>query len=100
MAGGLGFEPRQAESESAVLPLDDPPRPPGRGARGATEAGRIAGAVRVGKIAPLDGAAGGILPQVPDNNGIVPGVTGGSGLSAGGDGGHKGAPTSQESAAP
>ena len=26
MAGGLGFEPRQAESESAVLPLDDPPR--------------------------------------------------------------------------
>ena len=32
VAGGLGFEPRQAESESAVLPLDDPPpgwRPPG-----------------------------------------------------------------------
>ena len=27
MAGGLGFEPRQAESESAVLPLDDPPEP-------------------------------------------------------------------------
>ena len=26
VAGGLGFEPRQAESESAVLPLDDPPR--------------------------------------------------------------------------
>ena len=26
MAGGLGFEPRLAESESAVLPLDDPPR--------------------------------------------------------------------------
>jgi hypothetical protein len=25
MAGGLGFEPRLAESESAVLPLDDPP---------------------------------------------------------------------------
>ena len=25
VAGGLGFEPRQAESESAVLPLDDPP---------------------------------------------------------------------------
>ena len=24
MAGGQGFEPRQAESESAVLPLDDP----------------------------------------------------------------------------
>ena len=23
--GGLGFEPRLAESESAVLPLDDPP---------------------------------------------------------------------------
>ena len=27
MAGELGFEPRQAESESAVLPLDDPPKP-------------------------------------------------------------------------
>ena len=27
VAGGLGFEPRQAESESAVLPLDDPPEP-------------------------------------------------------------------------
>lgn len=25
MAGGLGFEPRLTESESAVLPLDDPP---------------------------------------------------------------------------
>ena len=28
MAGGLGFEPRLAESESAVLPLDDPPSGP------------------------------------------------------------------------
>ena len=26
MAGGEGFEPPLAESESAVLPLDDPPR--------------------------------------------------------------------------
>jgi hypothetical protein len=26
VAGELGFEPRQAESESAVLPLDDSPR--------------------------------------------------------------------------
>ena len=26
LAGGLGFEPRLAESESAVLPLDDPPK--------------------------------------------------------------------------
>jgi exopolyphosphatase/guanosine-5'-triphosphate,3'-diphosphate pyrophosphatase len=34
MAGGLGFEPRQAESESAVLPLDDPPTD--RGAPGGT----------------------------------------------------------------
>ena len=25
LAGGLGFEPRLAESESAVLPLDDSP---------------------------------------------------------------------------
>jgi hypothetical protein len=30
LAGGLGFEPRLAESESAVLPLDDPP--PAQGA--------------------------------------------------------------------
>src|SRR5690606_25512844 len=34
LAGGLGFEPRFTESESVVLPLDDPPRtvpvwPPG-----------------------------------------------------------------------
>lgn len=28
VAGGLGFEPRLAESESAVLPLDDPPPRP------------------------------------------------------------------------
>lgn len=28
LAGGLGFEPRLAESESAVLPLDDPPTGP------------------------------------------------------------------------
>ena len=28
LAGGLGFEPRLAESESAVLPLDDPPKLP------------------------------------------------------------------------
>ena len=26
MAGGQGFEPWLAESESAVLPLDDPPQ--------------------------------------------------------------------------
>ena len=26
VAGGLGFEPRLTESESAVLPLDDPPK--------------------------------------------------------------------------
>ena len=25
LAGGLGFEPRLVESESTVLPLDDPP---------------------------------------------------------------------------
>src|SRR5689334_4742787 len=30
LAGGLGFEPRLAESESAVLPLDDPPAAGGR----------------------------------------------------------------------
>ena len=27
LAGGLGLEPRLTESESAVLPLDDPPKP-------------------------------------------------------------------------
>ena len=27
LVGELGFEPRQAESESAVLPLDDSPAP-------------------------------------------------------------------------
>ena len=27
MAGGLGFEPRQSESESEGLPLADPPMP-------------------------------------------------------------------------
>ena len=26
LAGGLGFEPRLEESESSVLPLDDPPK--------------------------------------------------------------------------
>src|SRR5579884_1428833 len=47
VAGGLGFEPRQAESESAVLPLDDPPSGqkalrdrPFRPARGAFQATR------------------------------------------------------------
>ncbi len=29
LAGGQGFEPWLAESESAVLPLDDPPKPGG-----------------------------------------------------------------------
>ena len=29
MAGGEGFEPPLAESESAVLPLDEPPGDPG-----------------------------------------------------------------------
>jgi hypothetical protein len=45
LAGGLGFEPRQAESESAVLPLDDPPMPgsggPGKCAAPHRERGRI-----------------------------------------------------------
>ena len=31
VAGGLGFEPRLTESESVVLPLDDPPKEPLRG---------------------------------------------------------------------
>ena len=31
LAGGLGFEPRLTESESVVLPLDDPPINLGRG---------------------------------------------------------------------
>lgn len=39
MAGGLGFEPRQAESESAVLPLDDPPTEAARKARPGSRGG-------------------------------------------------------------
>src|SRR4249919_336729 len=31
VAGGLGFEPRLTESETAVLPLDDPPTRPRAG---------------------------------------------------------------------
>src|SRR5271168_1056954 len=46
LAGGLGFEPRLAESESAVLPLDDPP--PGR----RVAAGRWARRVRLVAQAP------------------------------------------------
>jgi hypothetical protein len=44
MAGGLGFEPRQAESESAVLPLDDPPKPGGARVRSkARDRGHLGG---------------------------------------------------------
>src|SRR4051812_46111554 len=39
VAGGLGFEPRLTESESAVLPLNYPPRGPG-GKRGPPAAPR------------------------------------------------------------
>src|SRR5215813_6877670 len=46
LAGGLGFEPRLAESESAVLPLDDPP--PRIGADDSTAAAvRVAGATEI-----------------------------------------------------
>ena len=50
MAGELGFEPRQAESESAVLPLDDPPKP-GSGGMLLAEAGVIAAASTLRKHA-------------------------------------------------
>src|SRR5262244_928115 len=46
LTGGLGFEPRLAESESAVLPLDDPP--PRIGADDSTAAAvRVAGATEI-----------------------------------------------------
>ena len=41
MAGGLGFEPRQPESESGVLPLDDPPMAVGVGALALVSRGLI-----------------------------------------------------------
>ena len=40
VAGGLGFEPRLAESESAVLPLDDPPSAQGGWAENPARKGR------------------------------------------------------------
>lgn len=54
LVGGLGFEPRLAESESAVLPLDDPPSgaPP-----------RVAaGPYRVGS-ALIEGGGGAVKPE-------------------------------------
>ena len=77
VAGGPGFEPGLAESESAVLPLDDPPSVPGRasslraarplsasrtGLRGAPFAGRPSFArphVRRGSRIPLCEASDG-----------------------------------------
>src|SRR5579872_7305362 len=50
MAGGLGFEPRLAESESAVLPLDDPPT----GRRAVSTTGRAG----LGRAAVANRAAG------------------------------------------
>ena len=41
LAGGLGFEPRLTESESVVLPLDDPPSGAGMGRRPGASGGRI-----------------------------------------------------------
>ncbi len=41
VAGGLGFEPRQPESESGVLPLDDPPMAVGAGALALVSRGLI-----------------------------------------------------------
>src|SRR5579872_1203469 len=65
MAGGLGFEPRLAESESAVLPLDDPPperraryyigrRGTGQRSRGAGRSDTIAGGFWIGRPASFD----------------------------------------------
>jgi hypothetical protein len=44
VAGGLGFEPRLAESESAVLPLNYPPKGPG--ARTFVSGDLVSGAAR------------------------------------------------------
>ena len=51
LAGGLGFEPRQAESESAVLPLDDPPKPGSGEPGGVAEARVIAAGPGICKLA-------------------------------------------------
>lgn len=79
MAGGLGFEPRLAESESAVLPLDDPPA----GARRAVYGARIGlvrrerrtfyhigfGLCREKSPPPADGAGGPAAARIPLGDG-------------------------------
>lgn len=52
MAGGLGFEPRLTESESAILPLDDPPSYTHR-ERGGTEANHNKSNYRLENCGPL-----------------------------------------------
>ena len=67
LAGGLGFEPRLAESESAVLPLDDPPTPARELERRVAESGRNI-MRRWGKFKPcvvLIAAAAGELGKAP-----------------------------------
>src|ERR1051326_5957060 len=63
MAGGLGFEPRLAESESAVLPLDDPPR--SSGIRAKRQIGWLALRLSLASGSPRIGAE--VLPSPPFN---------------------------------
>jgi hypothetical protein len=62
LAGGLGFEPRQAESESAVLPLDDPPLPGSGGHRAPAGARVIAAAFGLRKVAHVHCCVPACLP--------------------------------------
>ncbi len=57
LAGGLGFEPRLAESESAVLPLDDPPPAGGAAQAWASVAGELTSTPGRDWVGP--GSAGG-----------------------------------------
>ena len=77
MAGGLGFEPRQAESEFAVLPLDDPPNPGSAGkpaGDGAYNSTWRRGQLRAPRqFWPLVVAGG--KPSIPQSRCQVPNIT-------------------------
>ncbi len=97
LAGGLGFEPRLAESESAVLPLDDPPPAGGAAQAWASVAGELTStpgrrlAESESAVLPLDdpppagGAAqawasvAGELTSTPGRDWVGPGSAGGAG---------------------
>src|SRR5215213_1838376 len=68
LAGGLGFEPRLTESESAVLPLNYPPKPVHMPPRWG---GRISPAFDLAQHRVCPGAYC-CLSDLPLRNGIVP----------------------------